>query len=352
MKKKYLKKIIPSVFIDTYRLHGKALFYLKRIEALKYKDDYFLLVGTPVHENIGDHLITCAELLFLHEISCKEIIEIPIEAFKLYKKKIEKIVSKKIVILIQGGGWMGTIWPDDELLIQSIISTFKENKIVIFPQTAYYEKNDNYLKIIESGRLVYRNKRLHIFLRELISYDTMSSIYPLSNTYLQPDMALYLKNKVTLEQKKQDNGIGVCFRKDKENLNSKLKASIVDYLDKSDLNYKYFDTLYYKNIDEIERERVIYNKIKEVSQFKFVITDRLHGMIISYISGVPCIAIDNLTHKVWSVYRSWLLNTETIKLIDNINDFTKTVDYFLNSNNLQDSVKYDFRELEGAIING
>ena len=50
------------------------------------------------------------------------------------------------------------------------------------------------------------------------------------------------------------------------------------------------------------REEVIIEKLNEFRRYKLVITDRLHGMILSVISGTPWLARDNSSKKVSGVY--------------------------------------------------
>ncbi len=48
-----------------------------------------------------------------------------------------------------------------------------------------------------------------------------------------------------------------------------------------------------------------FKKWNEFSSVQLVVTDRLHGMVFSAITGTPCIALDNISHKVYGAYQ-WL----------------------------------------------
>ena len=69
-------------------------------------------------------------------------------------------------------------------------------------------------------------------------------------------------------------------------------------------------------------------KLREISSARLVVTNRLHMMIFAAITATPCIAIDNLTHKVLGVYQ-WIKPLPYIKLIENINDFQSILDELL-----------------------
>ncbi len=342
-----LKKLIPCKIKNIYRLHGKYFFYKKRIDNLMNMKNYSLLVGTPLHENIGDHLICIAERLFLHENNNNEIVEIPIEAYKLFKKRIISFVDSSVLIFIQGGGWMGTVWPNDELLIQDIIKSFSNNKVIVFPQTAYYE--DSRSPLVLSGLDCYKGSNLYIFLRENNSFREMHMLYPSLKIYCEPDIALFLKNKINLTPKER-KGIGVCFRSDRECLNNLLKKEILDYLSESRKKIEYIDTINNTHISEFDRKKIIDKILSDFSRYELIITDRLHGMIISYIVNTPCIVIDNKTHKVSAVFNTWLSKSKIIALVNSFEDFMNVFDTI--SKNREYYINFDFSSLKKVIKNG
>lgn len=348
MLKSIVKRIVPPCAKNIYRLHGKFFYYCGRIRNLKGAKNYVLLLGTPVHENMGDHLITYAERMFLRNLTQKEIVEIPIEIFKLCKKSIINIVDNSIPIFIQGGGWMGSVWPDDERLIQDMIKSFPNNLIVIFPQSAYYE--DVNTTLIKSGRMVYRGDNIHVFLRERRSYKTMRTLYPELKTYLEPDIAIYLKGRIYIDNTKNKDGIGICFRNDRENMHKALKQQILNHLRNSHISTTKIDTISANSVSEENRENVLQILVGEFAKYEMIITDRLHGMIISYIAGVPCIVIDNKTHKVSSVVDTWLKESGSIKIVESYDEFISIL-YDHHAFSKDESI-YDFCTLCEVINNG
>lgn len=348
MLKSIIKRIVPSYIKNVYRLHGGFFRYRRRINKLKGAKNYALLLGTPAHENMGDHLITYAETMFLRDNIQKRVVEIPIEAFKLFKQNIITIVDKSIPIFIQGGGWMGTVWPDDEYLIQDMIKSFPNNLIVVFPQSAYYE--DFNTELIKSGRMVYQGNNVNVFLREARSYETMRTLYPKLKTYLEPDIALYLKGRVHIDHTRKTGSIGICFRNDRENRCEMLKHQILNFLKINHIFITKIDTISANSVSEENRENALQKLMEEFSKYKIIITDRLHGMIISYIAGVPCIAIDNKTHKVSSVFYTWLKESGLVKLIESYDEF---ISIFYDSNAFsKDESIYNFCSLREVINNG
>ena len=53
--------------------------------------------------------------------------------------------------------------------------------------------------------------------------------------------------------------------------------------------------------------------LKKLSGARFVVTDRLHGMLFCAVTGPPCIALDNVSRKVSGGY-AWLSHLPYIRL--------------------------------------
>ena len=101
-----------------------------------------LLVGTPIHGNLGDHLLTLSAVQYLSQ-NFGVPIEVSMECFMLHGEEIARQLNEQDFVFICGGGWMGTIWKDDELRLQQMITLFCRQKIVVLPQTAFYDPNSS-----------------------------------------------------------------------------------------------------------------------------------------------------------------------------------------------------------------
>ena len=91
-----------------------------------------------------------------------------------------------------------------------------------------------------------------------------------------------------------------------------------------------------KNIAGNYRTSLLDSKFDEFQTAKFVITDRLHGMIFAAITQTPCIVFGSLTHKTIESY-SWLQNLEYIQFCKDINKLEELIDKVNSSQN----VNYD-----------
>ncbi len=299
-----------------------------------------ILFGSPLHGNIGDHAISIAEVELLKK-SGKKVIEIPGVYYNLFTEKIVCQVKKNDTIVITGGGFLGTLWQNEEDMVRSIISNFKDNKIIIMPQTIYYEDSKQGKDELKKAKQIYNShKNLHIYLREENSYNFCKREFnKVKSINLVPDIVTYLNCQ---EPSFNRNGALFCLRKDKEKI---LNADVIENLEKffinNHINIRYTTTVINKNISLSRRNHVFENKLKEFKTSNIVITDRLHGMIFSAITATPCIAFNNLTGKVKGVFK-WLENLNYITVVDesNISNVLDLVEEKLNlRNNTYDNME-------------
>ena len=153
----------------------KIYLITKQLLVRRYK--YVFLVGTGCHGNIGDLAIVEAEYEILKFLfPDKRIIEINSNLLKRHTEKFRRIIGSSN-IFIQGGGFIGTLWREEDLMAKKVIQAFPNNLIIIFPQTVYFEDSD-YGRIIyeETCKIYQKHKRLLLCLREKTSFDIAKSI--------------------------------------------------------------------------------------------------------------------------------------------------------------------------------
>ena len=63
------------------------------------------------------------------------------------------------------------------------------------------------------------------------------------------------------------------------------------------------------------RKKELSRVFADFAEGKVLVTDRLHAMLFSVLSGTPCIALDNKTGKVFGV-ADWLKDTGMVILAD------------------------------------
>jgi len=311
--KTILRKLLPArafnALKSTVHFFKRKRFlwrFKKKITVVhQQQGNAVIILATPVHGNLGDHAIVYAEQRLLSDMGLgKRIIEVAGPDYALCKDGIREYVSDKDLILIDGGGNLGTLWPWEDDKITEIIASYRQNPVVVFPQTCFYDDNQAAVKRMERNRLVYSKADcLLITLRDAKSYDFCSAHFPGIQCSLTPDIVLYLWGELNQTAPAERNGVLLCFRKDLERMISQEDVMVLQtYLKRQNLTYKEISTVKDYGIDRFSRHAEL-NKIwSEFASARLVITDRLHGMIFAIITGTPCLALDNLSRKVSGVY--------------------------------------------------
>lgn len=303
------------------------LYKRKYIKLLKHNSGRrILLLGTPLHGNLGDQAISEAELTFLHDnFSDIPVIEIPRFYYQLFEKEIQKYIRDTDIILIHGGGFLGNLWPGEQKFVESVINHFKKVPIIIMPQTIYFTSDNNSEEQIERSKIIFnKHEKLFIFLREKYSFEVAQKLYHKANLFLVPDIVLYLCNRIKLDEKKR-NGILLCFRKDKEKalLNCQIREieNIVKELGQS---IEYIDTVVKHNIFPQNRKNEVLCLLKKISSARLMVTDRLHGMIFAAITKTPCIVLNNNNYKIKGVYQ-WINEINNIVFIEDLEELSEAL---------------------------
>lgn len=343
--KKILKSIKKKICIYKYKKYKK--------KCKKNKQTEFLIFNTPIHGNIGDHAIIYAEYKMLEKENIKAF-EIPTFQEKYYFDYIKNNISKDAMVGITGGGFIGSQWMIEEDLVNKVVETFEEHKIIIFPATIFFKEDEFGKKELEKSIKIFNNaKNLNIFARENKTYEFAKKTYQNANVILIPDIVLTLENQnLNCERK----GILLCLRRDVEGIFSqKDKKELYSIINKYDTNIKYIDTVVNYSIKPKNRKKEIEKKLKEFSSSKLVITDRLHGMIFATITNTPCIVLGNYNYKVKGVYDNWIKdNVNNIIFVEDINQIQPNIIKLKNIKN-DNTIKFNFKELINILeenING
>lgn len=293
---------------------------IKQLKRKKQKS--FILLGTPLHGNLGDQAISIAEHRYLKENFHKmQIIEIPRYYMELYGKQFKKYIKKTDIILIQGGGFLGTLWMGEENFVRKVIQQYPCNLILIFPQTVFYTKDEAAERELKKSEEIYnKHSSLYICAREKYSFEFMKKHYKRCEIILVPDIVLYLSNRLKFEEKTRE-GILFCFRKDKEKqIDDESINLLKNIIESTGEKITNIDTVVNYNVYMENREEEVRKLWEKFSETKLVVTDRLHGMIFSAITGTPCIVFRNSNYKVEGVYE-WIKELGYINFVNDVEEF-------------------------------
>lgn len=323
-----IKKIVPKKILIWKNRKKKYKKYINSnaFEAIQEGEKRIILLGTPEYGNLGDHAIASVEKSFL-DLYCPqhEVIEITHEMLFWIQEDLFSYIKEDDILLYTGGGFLGNLY-DMVSLLRKLIISFPKNKIVIFPQTIFYTKDINGEKVFQKDREIFQtHPNVYVFLREYKSYKFMleNKMVDEEKIFCVPDIVLF-HHPIVFHIKRQN--IMICLRKDKEQCTEVDMDIIKNYAEDNNMKICFGTTRIDRDLITLkEREDALQQKFREFATYKLIITDRLHAMIFSAITGTPCIAIDNLTGKVSSVYE-WIRDLEYVKFT-NLDKFETTLNY-------------------------
>lgn len=290
--------------------------FQQELEGKMLKKKIFYML-TPKHGNLGDQAIAYASLQFLTDYFKEyQLIELDTTEVYKYAKAVKKVLTKDDLIFIPGGGNMGERYLVDEIDRRFVISEFKKCKIVSFPQTINFSDTKTGRKELKISSSVYNgNSKLSVIAREEKSFDLMKKSFTIPKVILNPDMVLYLNNKLNTV-KSNRTGIMICLRDDEEiYIGRENRNKVVHWINKTYAKVMEFDTVVPYSISKSERKSELYSIWQKFSNSEVVITDRLHGMIFAAITKTPCLVLRNNDHKIIGSYK-WLQELNYIQFVE------------------------------------
>lgn len=334
-----------SFILGNISLFFRCFIIRRKLKRSKYNCVY---IGTPFYGNLGDQQIRTSALEFLKSLNIKYI-EIDYRLYWMLKTNKYKHIK---TICLQGGGNLGDVYLEDEMLRDDVIRTHRDKKIIIFPQTLYFEKSSETgdAKIIKS--IFETHDNLTLVAREKISFESMKKEFPSNKILLTPDIVLSSDYTKKYNKHRKNQILFLC-RSDKEKVVSNEKIDLLkntlakDYKiieDDTETGYYVYDVMRDKELS------VIFNKI---AKSKIVVTDRLHGMIFCAITNTPCIVLSNYNHKIKSTYENWLKKFGFIKFVESLDsaDINKIISELSTSKTKFEPLTEEFKPLVEEIKN-
>lgn len=309
------------------------LWLFSNIGVLLFKD-YFVLVGTPQHGNLGDQAIALAEYQLFAECGKeKVIVEIPSDV--MGRAGYLKPWIGKRDIFIHGGGFIGSLWIKEELMLRSVLNSYPESKVIILPQTITFEDTEWGRTVKEESVEIYnRHKNLVICAREQVSYEMGKQIFQNATVLSVPDMVLGYKVTETFEANRK--GAVMCMRADCEKALSDSDGQRIEEVLKRFFGeeIQHTDTVLEHKVQRNQRSLYVNEKLKQFAGAKLVVTDRLHGMVFAALVGTPCIALGNTNGKVKGIYQ-WIKNLEYIQYIEQVDEMEAMIQKLSKMENCQ-----------------
>jgi len=279
------------------------------------------LLDFPNHGNVGDNAIWLGEKAFLRSINAAAVYTSDIATYS--KDKLEKRLRGG-TILLHGGGNLGDIWPRHQGFREKIISEFPDAKIIQLPQTIYFEEKAN----LERARSVFNSHPdLILLVRDARSLAIARNEFR-ARSYLCPDMAFMLRGlpRPELPQSKivwlsrtdmessghfglpaEPDVYKTDWRRDPRSFVFRANNFLTRHSRDETPVLRGFASSISCAYDVLARHRLL-RGCRMLSKGQVVVTDRLHGHILSILMGIPNVLLDNNYGKLKSFYETWTRN--------------------------------------------
>jgi len=279
-------------------------------------------VDYPVYNNGGDLLIMKGTEAFFRDNGIRvharySVLDFP-ESLR---------IPLDHIIVLQGGGNFGDLYPVHQRLRERIASEYPDNRVVILPQTVYYRKESEFDRTAE---LFNRHNDLHLFVRDPQSYDAASKKFNRCSVSLAPDMAHQLWpiaskaepakellrflrtdiEKLSGQELLEFSGEGDCL--DWGSLYNRVERksiSIIGSAMRRGNGILPMDAIWGKYSDYL-----VGKAIRRFSEYRTIQTSRLHGHILSCLMDKPNTLLDNSYGKNSGYYHTWTSTVQTARL--------------------------------------
>lgn len=318
--------------------YTNKIFQLRNIineKLLPLIDNDYIYLDLPYYTNIGDLLIWEGTLEFLSQTKHKCLYSTDADNFR------ERKINENTIVILQGGGNWGDLWEKHHIFRKKIVQMYPKNKIIVFPQTVYYQDKQKLFEDIE----FYNNyPNVIICVRDNVSYNILELNLKNNKILLVPDMAFFVNIK------KCNNSTGkILFAKrtDKElSSNNEAYNNIPQSADiydwptyETDTNQfiinrifrkliafcNALDNCFHSNLKNritdlywkiILKKYYINMGIKFLSNYSEIYSTRLHISILSILMNKKIHIIDNSYGKTSNYIKTWFTSEERKYFLD------------------------------------
>ena len=283
------------------------------------------LVDYPDHSNVGDSAIWLGETAFFRDRGLQ-----PAYASTIGSHDHDALAAAlpEGTIFLHGGGNFGTLWPSHQDFRLDLLARFPGRPIVQLPQSIFFADRAS---VDACARAVERHGRFTLCVRDEPSLEIARRHFP-CETLLAPDMAFAIG---PLARRPASVDVLYLLRTDREKAGrpdeSPLEAA-VDWLE-DDTTAMRMNTLGSRlltlaNSPNVARvrtyERRAWTRLRRgaalLSRGRVVVTDRLHGHILSTLLGIPHVVLDNSYRKIGNFVDAWTGRLATLRLATDVEE--------------------------------
>lgn len=274
------------------------------------------LLDFPNHANVGDSAIWLGELAYLRR--CRPACRIVwVSGPGLARWGTLPMFAPGTLILINGGGNLGDIWPLNQAHRERVVAHYHGHRVVQLPQSIHFSETGAEARCAEVFRA---HPDFHLLTRDYESRAIGERLNP-GRTTLCPDMALFL-NPFRPPIRAQADCLAL-LRSDGESTGSRREAAsgaphwmrIVDWLEEPTTAMARLDRFLDRYPMKARRFRPwVYGRLARqrvrrgarlLAAGRVVVTDRLHAHLLCCLMGIPHVVLDNSYGKIAHFRAAW-----------------------------------------------
>ncbi len=288
------------------------------------------LLDFPNHNNPGDNAMWLGTVSYLRRRGLR--IRYVCDVATYDHRCLTRRLRKGGVIICHGGGNFGDLYPVHQRFRERVISECPDHQVVLMPQTIHFKDPGS---LQRAKQVLEGHSNLTILARDQRSFEIASSAFR-APSWLCPDIAFALGpiRRPTLPSRE----IVWALRSDVEVLREPLPsleedAEQVQWLDPSYTRLDRINRFLHRRMAEHSRDlkdlsvpfgwvcellarRRVAHGCRMLSRGQVVVTDFMHGHILSVLLGVAHVLLDNSYGKSRRLYQTWTAGCELARWAD------------------------------------
>ncbi|KAK6166359.1 hypothetical protein SNE40_023076 [Patella caerulea] len=299
-----------EIIKDAQRIHHELF-----AELLKpYK--YVMLLDIALHENKGDPAITIGEMILLQRMN-KTLVyfcdyHMCVQNNLVKASSIARNYTRQnLVILLHGGGNL-VGWVINDHLREKIFNVFRGFNFLLFPQSIFMAGGKKHLRYCEN--LYKKETNLTMILRDRHSLELAQKHFTgQPKLIMAPDMAFQIGPVQRFLKPFYD--ILWIRRTDQEKVTDEIPKLPTDITIRID-DWLRWPTPH-GNMKMENAYLIANNGLVFLQRGRVVITDRLHGHILSTLLDIPHVILNNKWNKVSNYHNTWTKSLKNTRVANN-----------------------------------
>ncbi|WP_343527164.1 polysaccharide pyruvyl transferase family protein [Sphingomonas sp.] len=263
--------------------------------ALVSPGERYALVDFPDHPNVGDSAIWLGERALLRDSGAGD--PAYTSRWDDFDAAAFRAACPTGPILIHGGGNLGDIWPHHQRFRETLLTRFRDRRIVQLPQSIHFRDpaaRDRFADLVRD------HPDFHLCVRDQISL-TLAQAHFACPVTLAPDSAFGLGPLSRLAT--PAHHAVMLLRSDAERaarddaaLHAIPRTIAFDWLEEPPVQDR--------DLDARAQARLA-RGLRLLSGGEHIVTDRLHGHVLALLLGIPHIVLDNDYGKLAAYIQVW-----------------------------------------------